>query len=201
MRTYFLLCLMAASVLLLCCDCSYGKIPRKKKLNPDVETVMNVQVDDSVKHMLGDSISRVIFEADTIRLFSLSVKQPVDSFAPASEKSDSVAHPDFHGCFISHDYGVLSKSAANPILLILSDKENYLPDSVQLKSPFTPSVALSFKKKDAAVDIVFSFTGGQMLVFMANDEKLYFKYTYERLTMRFFQSYLLDEQIANYLYL
>jgi hypothetical protein len=132
-------------------------------------------------------------------MFSLTVKPPVDSLKTDRGNNDSIVNPNFHGCFIEHDYGELSESAACPILLILSDRDNYLPDGVQLKSPFTPSVALSFVKEDACVDIVFSFTGGQMFIFMSNEEKLYYKYTYERLVMKFFQSYLQDERITKYL--
>ena len=199
MKTHSLLWLMAASALLLCCNCSYGKIPRKSKQRPIVEKVMNIQVDDSVKHFLGDSVSRIIFEAETVKLFSLSVKPLIDSLQTELAQSDSISHPDFHGCYINHDYGELSKSEVYPILLLLSDRGNYLLDSVRLKSPFTPSVALSFKKDDTQVDIVFSFTGGQMLVFLADENKLYFKYVYERLIMKFFQSYLQDERITEYL--
>ena len=199
MKTYFTLCLMATSTLLLCCNCTYGKINPKSKQNTVIENIMTIQVDDSVKNYLGDSISKIIFEADTVKLFSLSVKQPVDSTKNVSVPVDSTATPGFHGCYIDHDYGALTQSAVAPILLILSDRDNYLPDTVQLKSPFTPSVALSFKKEDAWVDIVFSFTGGQMYIFMADENKLYFKYNYERLIMKFFQSYLQDERITQFL--
>lgn len=199
MKTYSILCLMVTSTLLLCCNCTYGKINRKSQQNTINENVMTIKVDDSVKCYLGDSISKIIFEADTVKLYSLSVKQPVDSTKNESMPVDSTTTPNFHGCYIDHDYGVLEQSAVAPILLILSDRDNYLPDGVQLKSPFTPNVALSFKKEDTWVDIVFSFTGGQMYIFTADENKLYFKYNYERLVMRFFQSYLQDERITQFL--
>lgn len=198
MKTYSHLCLIATCVLLLCCNCTYGKTNRKTK-KTTVENVMKVQVDDSVKHLLGDSISRIIFEADTIELFSLSVTPPVDTLKTGSAQNDSVVSPSFHGCYIEHNYGVLSKSEIYPILLILSDRENYFPDGVRLKSPFTPSVAISFKKDNTSIDIVFSFTGGQMLIFKANEDETYYKYTYERLIMKYFQSFLQDERITEYL--
>ncbi|MCQ2329945.1 MAG: hypothetical protein MJZ93_05270 [Paludibacteraceae bacterium] len=192
MKAYSYLCLIATSVLLLCCNSTYGKIDRKSTKKSTVKNVMKVQVDDSVKHYLGDSISKIIFEADTIELFSLSVTPPLDTL-------DSVTPPSYHGCYIKHKYGVLSKAESYPILLILSDRENYFPDGVRLKSPFTPSVALSFKKGNTIVDIVFSFTGGQMLIFMQNEDEMYYKYTYERLIMKYFLSFLQDERISEYL--
>ena len=200
MKANSFLCLLAISVLLLSCNCTYGKINRKLKQNTaDVEQVMKIQVDDSVKQFLGDSVTRIVFDADTVKLFSLSVKPPVDSLNTKSVQSDSIPRPNFHGCYIKRDFGVLSKALTYPLLLILSDRDNYISDSIRLKSPFTPSVALSFKKDDACVDIIFSFTGGQMIVFTAGEEKLYAKYAYERLIMRFFQSFLQDERITEYL--
>ena len=199
MKTNFILCLLAMSTLLLCCNCTYGKTKRKSKQNPVIESVMTIQVDDSVKHLLGDSISKIVFEADTVRLFSLSIKPKVDSTKNHVSAVDSTITSNFHGCYIDHDYGVLAQSAVTPILLILSNRENYLPDGIRLKSPFIPRVALSFKKENACIDIVFSFTGGQMLLFTEDETKLYFKYSHERLVMKFFQSFLHDERITQFL--
>lgn len=194
-----LFCLLTASALLLCCNCTYGKIHRKSKTNTPTETALKVQVDDSVKRYLGDSLSQIVFDPDSVTLLSLSVKPVVDSLNTASEKTDSIASHSFHGCYIKHNYGVLSKSEIYPILLILSDRNNYIPDGFRLKSPFTPIVALSFKKGNDSVDIIFSFTGGQLYLFKANEEKLYFKYAYERLIMKFFNSFLKDEHLAKYM--
>ena len=194
-----LFCLVAASALFLCCNCTYGKIHRKSKTNTPIEIALKVQVDDFVKHSFGDSLSQIVFDADTVTLLSLSVKPIVDSLNTGSEKTDSIAPPCFHGCYIKHNYGVLSKSEFYPILLILSDRDNYISDGFRLKSPFTPVVALSFKKGNDSVDIVFSFTGGQMYLFKANEEKLYYKYTYERLIMKFFNSFLKDERLTEYM--
>lgn len=199
MRKQSILCLMLTCMLLLCCNCSYGKSKRKFKSSPVVENTMTIQADDSVKHLLGDSISKIIFEADTVKLFSLSIKPHADSTKIASVQTDSTTTPNFHGCYISHDYGVLAQSAVTPMLFILSDRDNYLPDGIRLKSPFIPSAALTFKKEDTCVDIIFSFTGGQMYIFMADENKLYFKYAYERLVMKYFQSFLQDKRISQFL--
>lgn len=199
MRTYSILYFLAISTLLLCCNCGYGKNKRKSKSSPVIENAMTIQVDDSVKCFLGDSICKIIFDADSVKLFSLSVKPHLDSTENISIQLDSTITPKFHGCHINKDYGVLTQSAITPILLILSDRENYLLDNIRLKSPFIPSVALSFKKEDECVDVIFSFVGGQMYVFMADEYKLYFKYTHERLVMKFFQSFLQDERITQFL--
>lgn len=192
---------MATSALLLCCNCVSCK--KRSKSIPEVksENLLKIQVDDSVKHLLGDSVAQILFEADTIRLYSLSVKASTDSLKNDSTKADSIPTPNFHGCYIKHDYGVLSKTEIYPILHILSDRDNYFPDGIRILSPFTPSVALTFEKETAKVDVIFSFSGGQMYIIMANDNNLYFKYTYERLILKFFQNYLQDERIAEYLIL
>lgn len=195
MRKQSILCLMLTCMLLLCCNCSYGKSKRKFKSSPVVENTMTIQVGDSVNHLLGDSISKIIFEADTVRMYSLSVKPHVDSTKVVLMQTDSAITPNFHGCYISHDYGILAQSAVTPMLLILSDRDSYLSDAIRLKSPFIPSVALTFKKENASIDIIFSFTGGQMYVFMTDEKKLYFKYAYERLVMQYFQSFLHDDRI------
>ena len=192
---------MATSALLLCCNCVSCKKRNTSIPNVKSENLLKIQVDDSVRHLLGDSVAQILFEADTIRLYSLSVKASTDSLKNDSTKADSIPTPNFHGCYIIHDYGVLSKAEVHPILHILSDRDYYLQDGIRLKSPFTPNVALEFKKNNATIDVIFSFSGGQMYVFMENEDKLYFKYTYERLVMRFFQKYLKDERIAEYLIL
>lgn len=196
MKKYSILCLLA---LLLCCNCTYGKIKRNSKPIPIVEKAMTIQADDSVKCFLGDSISKIIFEADTVKLYSLSIKPPVDFTKNKSVQVDSITNPNYHGCYINHDYGILAQSAVTPMLLILSDRDTYLSDGIRLKSPFIPRVALSFKKGNACVDIIFSFTGGQMYLFTADEKKQYFKYFHERLVMKFFQSFLQDERIAQFL--
>lgn len=198
MKTNNLFYLLTTTALLLCCNCVSCK-KRCKSIPSPTMNVFNLQVDDSVKHLFSDSISKIIFEADTINLFSLSVKPLMDSLKTTSTPNDSIILPNFHDCYILHDYGALSKAEVCPLLHVLSDRDNYLPDRVRLKSPFIPDVALSFKKDTISVDIIFSFTGGQMYVFMKNGNMLYFKYTYERLIMKFFQNYLKDQRITEYL--
>ena len=199
MKKNFLSCLLSVCSLLLCCNCVSCKKPCKALSTPLTKTELHILIDDSVKALLGDSISRIIFEADTTELFSLSVHIPADSLGKDSNQTDKITPISFHGCYIKHNYGMLTLSEVNPILHILSDRENYLSDELRLKSPFTPVAALSFKKDGSCIDMVFSFNGGQMYIFMENEEKLYFKYTYERLIMRFFQYYLKDELITEYL--
>lgn len=201
MRGHVLFCVVATCSLLLCCNCVSCKKRCKSIPNINSEKLLKIQVDDSVRHMLGDSIVQILFEADTIHLYSLSVKASTDSLKDDSTQADSIPAPNFHGCYIKHDYGVLSKAEIYPISHILSDRDNYLPDGIRVLSPFIPRVALTFKKETAKVDVIFSFSGGQMYIIMANDDNLYFKYTYERLILKFFQNYLQDERIAEYLIL
>ena len=199
MKERVLLFLVTASVLLICCNCVACKKHAKSNTTHSEENTHSIQVDDSVKRLLGDSVAQIIFEADTIRLYSLSVKAPNNSNQTNLPQKDSISAPSFHACYIAHDYGMLSKTELSPILHILSDRDNYFPDGIRVLSPFTPNVALSFKKGSATIDIIFSFAGGQMYIIMANENELYFKYTYERLVMKFFQNYLQDERIAEYL--
>lgn len=200
MKAKSLFCFLVTSALLLCCNCVSCKKPFKSNSSCIVEKNLNVQVDDTVRHLLGDSVSKIIFEADSVTVLSLSVKQPRANECKIDTIGlDSVVSPDFHGCFIKNNYGVITKSELCPMLLVLSDRENYFTDSIRLKSPFIPNVALSFVKGNAVVDMIFSFSGGQMYVFLANEDKIYFKYSYERLILKFFQNYLKDERIEQYL--
>lgn len=164
-----------------------------------IDVSLQVQVDEPVKRLLSDSVAQIIFEADSVKMFSLLVKSPTDTLKMDSAQVDSITPPNFHGCYILHDYGMLSKAETYPILHILSDRDYYIPEGLNVKSPFTPNVAMAFYKGAASVDIIFSFTGGQMYVFMKNEDRLYFKYTYERLTMKYFQNYLKSEKITEYL--
>lgn len=199
MKKYSLFCLVATSVFLLCSACTYGRNPRKSASNASREKSLTICVDDSVKKILGDSISHIVFEADTVKLFTLSVTPLSDSLLIDSIKTDSVVPPDFHGCYVKHNHGVLSKFEITPMLFVLSDRDNYLRDDIRLKSPFIPDVALSFKKGESVVDIVFSFTGGQLYVFTEREKELYVKYTYERLVIKFFNSFLKDERLTEFL--
>lgn len=199
MKTHFLFCLVATSALLLCCNCVSCKKHCKSIPKSTIDKALKIQVDDSVKHLYGDSIAQIVFEADSIQLVRLSVSAPIDSTQNQSAETDSVAAPNFHGCYIAQDFGNLSKSEIAPLSLILSDRATYFPDDIRVKSPFMPDVALIFKKEDSKIDMVFSFSGGQMYVFTATEDKKYFKYDYERLVLVFFQQYLKDENIAKYL--
>ena len=161
-----------------------------------------IQVDDTVKHIIGDSLAKVIFEADEVKLLALSVQAPQandSAIVNDSTRLDSITPPDFHGCYIAKDFGALSKPEVAPLLFILADRDAYFLGDARLKSPFMPEVALTFKKENAKVDIIFSFTGGQLYIFQENEEKIYFKYNYERLILRYFQSFLQEERIEEFL--
>lgn len=182
-------------VLILCCGCiSCKKLPKGK-----MDESLNVQVDDSVKLLLGDSIANVIFEADSVRLLKLAVSLSKENQSDVVINSDSVNKPDFHDCYIARDFGYLTKTDIRPLMFILSDRSAYYNSNIRVKSPFLPDVALIFKKGQEQIDIMFSFTGGQMYIFTSNGNKIYEKYYYERLVLVFFQQYLKEENIKSYL--
>ena len=195
-------------LLLLSCSCAGCKQCTATKLHP-ANKEFSLVVDDSVKHLLGDSVAKIIFEADSVSLLELSVNPPKDSVkndtsaikAPANDslKVDSIAKPEYHGCYIVRDFGVLSEAEITPILFILSDRSTYYPDGIRVKSPFIPDVALCFAQADKRVDVIFSFTGGHMYIIQEDDSKSYFKYDYERLILLYFQQHLQNENIKQFL--
>ncbi len=206
MKTF--LFVASALVLLLSCSCAGCKQCSTTMNRPQTKE-FTIAVDDSVKHLLGDSIADIIFQADSIVLLELSVNTPIDSLKNASTATppttidslniDSIAKPMLHGAYIVRDFGTLSEAEITPILLILSDRSTYYPDGVRVKSPFIPDVALCFTKAEKRVDAIFSFTGGHMYIIHEDGTKSYFKYDYERLILLYFQQHLQNESIQHFL--
>lgn len=194
--------------LLLSCSCA-GCKQCTAAMNHPTNKEFTLTVDDSVKHLLGDSIADIIFEADSVILLELSVNPPkesvkndrlaTDSVVCDSLIVDSIAKPMLHGAYIVRDFGTLSEAEITPILLILSDRSTYYPDGVRVKSPFIPDVALCFTKAEKRVDAIFSFTGGHMYIIHEDGTKSYFKYDYERLILLYFQQHLQNENITQFL--
>ncbi len=189
---------MMLFIVLILCGCSACKQNYQNNLIMN-NTSFQVQINDSINHVYGDSIANIIFNSDSVQLLKLSIITPNDSLQKHIIVSDSMVQPNFHGCYILQDFGNLSAAEIYPLLLILSDKATYYPDNIRVQSPFLPDVALVFHKNNEQIDMVFSFSGGQMYVFSENGDKEYIKYDYERLIMLFFQKYLQNENIDKYL--
>ncbi len=58
-----------------------------------------------------------------------------------------------------------------------------------------PDVALLFYKNKQQVDIIFSFTGGQLQIECADGKQIYKKYKSERLIAIYFQRFLQKENL------
>lgn len=187
-------------LLLMSCSC-VGCRQSKRVLSEQTSTAFNFAVDDSVKNLLSDSIAQIIFEADSVELLELSVNPPKDSLLNDSIFKDTLISEQskFRGCYIVRKFGMLTPAEVAPILFILSDRSAYYSNDIRVKSPFIPDVALSFIKENKQVDIVFSFTGGQIYVFTADEQKMYYKYDYERLILLYFQQYLQNDNIKQFL--
>lgn len=200
MKMKSFLCVAFSLFLLLSCSCA-GCRQCKKVLPQQAKNAFDFVVDDSVKHLLGDSIAQIIFEADSVTLLELSVRPPKDSVLNDSIVSDTLVSEQtkFRGCYVVHNFGALTPSEIAPLLFILSDRSAYYPNDVRVKSPFIPDVSLSFVKETKQADIVFSFTGSQMYIFTADEQKMYYKYDYERLILLYFQQYLQNDNIKQFL--
>lgn len=186
---------MAALVLLpFYSSCAVCK--NKGSNQSDHSTISHgVQVDDSVRHLFGDSISRIIFESDSIRLLKLSVTEPEESDRKDASGTDGISPITFHGCYIKQDYGAIPPEDSHLLLFLMSDRSSYYHDNSRVKSPFLPDMGLTIHKADSRIDVVVSFTGGQLYFFTEKGDKKYFKYTYERLFILFFQRYMNDERL------
>lgn len=189
---------LLAATLLLCCSCSVCKKPCLKEASGTVSSD-SIQPDDTVKHLFGDSISRIIFEPDSIRLLKLSVSRPPKSPDIHPDGPDTAACATLHGCYVTKEYGTLTQADTHLLLFLMSDRSNYYPEGVQAQSPFLPDIAVAIYKGNAHVDVIFSFTGGQMEIYTEEGERKYVKYAYERLLMLFFQRYLKDEKLEKML--
>lgn len=189
--------MITTAIMLLFCNCVYC-CKKHTKLPPKNDN-LRIQLEDSVKQLLGDSVTRIVFEADSVKLIKLTITKLSDSLATNEAASEVTTPTDFHGCYIERDFGSLQRAEIYPLLFILSDKTTYMHNNLHVKAPFMPYVALSFFKSDLHIDIIFSFSGGQMYIFDGTKEPVYFKYEYERLITRFFQNLLHDEALEEFL--
>ena len=152
-------------------------------------------VDDSVNHLLGDSVVSIVFTPTKVELYRLSLSQ----MSTDTTKRDSLAA--FHDCFIAENRGVLSEYQLSPILFLLSDRDTYPGIEALVTTPFSPYVALRFEKDDAIVDIVFSISGGRMKIYTQDMVTSEIKYAQERLFIKYFQLVLGDEKLTRLLQL
>ncbi len=204
MNLKFVSYFLTTITLLFCCNCASCKKQRSNTNKMDI--IHPLLVDDSVMNIYGDSIAKIIFEADNALLLKLTVAHNTadsiknDTIAKDSVKKQNQRQNDFHGCSITDTVAVLSKIDLQPLKFILADRSTYFDDSIRVKSPFMPAVALRLNKgKKEQIDIIFSFSGGQMHIYTSDDSKIYKKYYYERLILKYFQQYLKDENIQAYL--
>ncbi|MBR1787102.1 MAG: hypothetical protein IJ756_08115 [Paludibacteraceae bacterium] len=188
-RNYFLSVVLTMVMLLTCVNAACKKKNTTSQLS---DYSLPFLLDDSVKNILGDSVFNTLFFAEQVQLYEVSAKA-VDSLKADSSKAM------FHGAYIVKDLGKLNKEQLCPLLFLFSDRSAYFGSGIKLKTPFMPDVALSFKGKDKTVDVIFSFTGGQLCLFDNDKKPLYLKYDYERLVILYFQQYLKNENIDKYL--
>ena len=197
MTRKLILFLTTISIWILCCNSVYCC---KKHKETFTETATHkITLDSYVQHLLGDSVSETIFNADSIWLLKVATSVQSDSMSNDFIVSSDTALPDFHGCYIIQNLRTLSTTDIYPLLFILSDQTTYSSDKVRIMSPFMPYVALSFFKYNSRIDLVFSFSGGQIYIYDDRNKKQYFKYNYEFLILHFFQNYLNDTTLRNFL--
>ena len=181
------------AVLFTCCSgCACKK-------NANYSGISPIVVDDSVKNLIGDTIASCIFEADSVKLLELSI-YPIHMVQNGEQQQiDSLT--EYYDCYIQKDFGVLHQQEMIPILFLLSDYTTYYQmKDMMITTQFTPNVALRFYKESRWVDIIFSFNGGMLRIYNS-ESYMYneFKYTPERLVVKYFQNFIRNEIIQKML--
>jgi len=197
-----------------CCSCV--KYVSKEKKEQENTLVLNdsIAVNDSVKAIFGDSVSKILFGAETVQLMELTlppiIDVQIDSVLRDSTNSDEYVSDSllvkeiirkdslYHGYAIKKDFGILKDDQIAPLYFLLSDRYAYMLGDDYPSAPFMGRVALHFEKNEELLDLIFSFSGGQMHVITADSSRL-LKYNYEHLFMHYFQQFLKDETIQQLL--
>lgn len=186
----------------------------QKKLTKDAKKLNDFSLSDSVKVIYGDSVSQILFGADIVQLMELDhppiVEVQIDSVLKDSVNSDKYVSDSllvkeiirrdslYHGYAVKKDFGVLTKEQIAPLYFLLSDRYAYMLGDDYPSAPFMGRIALNFERNEELLDMIFSFSGGQIQVITA-DSNYILKYNYEHLFMHYFQQFLKDETIQQLL--
>lgn len=187
--------------MLSCCsDGMAGKKKTKGCIHKSCCRELLIQPDDSVRSILGDTVSDIIFNHDDITLLRLSPILQEDTLHKDSVIVDSVSYLKLNeDYYITKDFGKLCTSQISPLLFLMSDQQFFFVcDEKLLKTPFEGETALRFHKNKKTVVVVFSFTGGQLKIY-ANKAEQQIKYTQERYVLKYFQQFLKDETLQKIL--
>ena len=191
-----------------CCSC-VKHVSKEKK-----EQEKTLVLTDSVKAIFGDSVSKILFGAETVQLMELTlppiIDVQIDSILRDSTNSDEYVSDSllvkeiirrdslYHGYAIKKDFGILKDNQIASLYFLLSDRYAYMLGDDYPSAPFMGRVALHFEKNEELLDLIFSFSGGQIQVITADSSYL-LKYNYEHLFMHYFQQFLKDETIQQLL--
>lgn len=205
---------LTAILFVNCCSCVKHVSKEKKEQENTVVLTDSVVVNDSVKVIFGDSVSQILFGAETVQLMELTlppiIDVQIDSVLRDSTNSDEYVSDSllvkeiirkdslYHGYAIKKDFGILKDDQIAPLYFLLSDRYAYMLGDDYPSAPFMGRVALHFEKNEELLDLIFSFSGGQMQVITADSSYL-LKYNYEHLFMHYFQQFLKDETIQQLL--
>lgn len=197
-----------------CCSCA--KHVSKEKIEQENTIVLtdSIFVNDSVKAIFGDSVSKILFGAKTVQIMELTIPPIIDvqidsvmrdSTDSGKYVSDSLLVKEiiredslYHGYAIKKDFGILTKEQIAPLYFLLSDRYAYMLGDNYPSAPFMGRIALHFERNEEVLDLIFSFSGGQMQVITV-DSSYMLKYNYEHLFMHYFQQFLKDETIQQLL--
>ncbi len=190
--------LMRFSLLLFALLLSCNAFACKKKCKSTTFTYphkihMYDYIDDYVKTVLTDTVAKLMFNSDSVFLYELST-------SPVQNKSKSFGEnkmPTFYEYNIIKNHGILTAYEVEPLMLLLSSEGTFIPlDSMKTTTPFVPAVALSFKKNNSIVDVVFSISGGMMKIYLNNEKEIpLLKVIEERLVIKYFRLLLNDERL------
>lgn len=169
-KIHFILVLF--SVLAISCFAAKGQ---KAKKEPKPVTYA-IQPDSSVYSTLGKTMTDILFSPNKVTCYAIKGKAQVD-------KEDYELEPHY-----VRD-SLIAKLSLNQIamlqFLVLSDKNNYMQDSVKVRSPYVPSLEFCFEKKKQQVHVLISQSDFSWTIFYDDKKQGNWNYAEKRLVGRY----------------
>lgn len=180
MKHFFIVIFMLTCLCAACCATTpQGKTTPKMSF---------IQCEDSVKTILGDSVCSVMFSSNKAVLYRMS------SSVKAGDKDETIG-----GYKVDRKVGNLDKTTLSVLQFMFSDRSEYFVGDIYPSAPFLPEVAVKFTNKKNVVDLVFSFSGGQVEIVYNGHSVKTLKYYHERLVLLYFSNLLQDSALKEQL--
>lgn len=169
-KIHFILIVFSA----LAISCFAAKEQKTKKESKAVTYA--VQPDSSVYSTLGKTMIDILFSPNKVTCYAIKGKAQVDD-------EDYELEPHYvRDSLITR----LSTSQINMLqFFILSDKNNYMQDSVKVRSPYVPSLEFCFEKKKQQVHVLVSRSDFSWTIFYDDKKQGNWNYHEKRIVGRY----------------